>query len=296
MALRRGLGRAFARTPRSLQDRMMVLALRAIMVSAAVAVTEPARFALNELFLRHVVHGYQLRRSGRSLFVRHPGSDAWVVHEVIKRGVYLPPPEAARAIERGAGPPRIVDVGANIGSATLLFLERFPDARVLALEPNPENAALLRRTNDCNSLSGQCEVREIAAGTSPGVAQLKGFAGLVHFVRENTAEAVDRSPFLRPFQKEEGPPARIEVVDVLPLLDGADLVKMDIEGAEWPILQDPRFAGLRIASIVLEYHPQGAPAEDTTQAVRALLQNAGFTVGEPFDQHDGVGLIWAWRE
>ncbi len=294
--LGRLLERALARLPASFRDRLTALALRATMVSAASAVTRPLQFALNELFLRHRVGVYRLRGSGRTLFIRHPASDAWVVHEVIGRGVYSPPPEVMRAVARNGRPPRIVDLGAHVGSATLLFLDRFPDASVLDVEPNPETAALLARMIERNGLSRQCELRQVAAGTEPGTAMITGFSLLSHLVREDTREAVDQLPFLRPFQKQEGTPTQVEVIDVLPLLEGADLVKLDIEGAEWPILQDPRFAGLGIGAVVLEYHPQGAPDADTTQAVRRVLSDAGFVVGEPFDQHDGVGLLWAWRD
>ena len=43
-------------------------------------------------------------------------------------------------------PPRFVlDCGANVGYTTAYFLNRFPSARVVAVEPDPGNAALLRR-------------------------------------------------------------------------------------------------------------------------------------------------------
>jgi predicted O-methyltransferase YrrM len=42
--------------------------------------------------------------------------------------------------------PRIViDLGANVGYASLLFLNAFPEAFVLAVEPDPDNAAICRR-------------------------------------------------------------------------------------------------------------------------------------------------------
>ena len=47
-------------------------------------------------------------------------------------------------------------------------------------------------------------------------------------------------------------------VDVFPYLAAADLVKIDIEGSEWEILADARFAGIAARVLVLEYHPQGS--------------------------------------
>jgi FkbM family methyltransferase len=269
--------------------------MRAIMASAALGVTEPFRFALNELFLRRGVHKYELRRSGQTVFIRHPASDAWMLHEVINRRLYTPPPEVWHAIQARARSPRIVDLGAHVGTATLLFLELFPTARVLAVEPNPENAALLRRTIESNHLGEQCKLYQAAAGVVGGTATIVGSSGLSHLVRGDTVEAVDLMPPLRKFFPH-GVPTRVEVLDVFTLLDGVDLLKMDIEGAEWPILQDPRFSRIPISSLVMEYHPQGAPQAETIEAVRRLLSEAGFTVGQPFQQFGEVGLVWAWRE
>jgi FkbM family methyltransferase len=278
---------------RHLIDRLLELWLRMTVASAARVVTDPVRLASNELFLRRRVRSYRLRGSGWRIFIRHPMSDAWVVHEVLGRSVYRPPAEVRRVI--GASP-SIVDLGAHVGAATLLFLEAFPEAAVVAVEPNPQTAALLRRTIEANALGPRCEVREAAAGVAAGSATIDGFSLLSHLVRDGVEEAVDHFPFLRRYQDPGAARSRVEVIDVLPLLERADLVKMDIEGAEWPILQDPRLAQTPLKAIVLEYHPQGAPEADTTGAVRKALQTAGFTVGEPFDQHHGVGLVWAWRE
>jgi FkbM family methyltransferase len=288
--------RLLALAGRLLGERLPPLLLRTAMISAAVSVKETLTFAGRELFSRRCVGEYHLRRSGRTLFVRHPASDAWVVYEVLRRGVYLPPPEVERAIRAGTAAPRIVDLGAHVGSASLLLLERFPGAHVVAVEPNPDSAALLRRTVERNGLSAQWEVRQVAAGTERGTASIEGFSILSHFVREGAVEAIDYQPYLRRFQQDApARPTQVEVVDVFDLLQEADLVKMDIEGAEWPILQDPRFAQLPISALVLEYHPQGSPEHDTTALVSRLLEQAGFRLGKVFDEHDRVGLVWAWR-
>lgn len=287
--------RTMARMPRRIQDGIFEALVRGMTVSAARGVTPSARFALNELFLRRGVRRYRLRRSNRTLFIRHPVFDAWVVHEVINSRLYMPPPAVAQALGR-VDSPRIVDLGAHIGTATLLLLERFPTAHVLAVEPQPETAALLRRMVAANGLDGQCEVREAAAGVAAGTAVMEGFSLLAHFVRSDTEEAIDLLPPLRKYQVDEAERTDVEVVDVLPLLAGADLVKIDIEGAEWPILQDPRFASLGISALVLEYHPQGAPEADTLAAMGGILRGAGFTVDEPVEQHGSVGVVWAWRD
>ena len=50
------------------------------------------------------------------------------------------------------------------------------------------------------------------------------------------------------------------MVDVFATLEGhVALLKIDIEGAEWAILEDPRLAALDAEAIVLEWHAMGCP-------------------------------------
>lgn len=68
----------------------------------------------------------------------------------------------ARAVPRGA---HVVDVGANHGYFTLLMaLAAGSGARVLAVEPNPRLAALIRTTLDLNGMTPMSEVQAVAAG------------------------------------------------------------------------------------------------------------------------------------
>ncbi|MBV9452789.1 MAG: FkbM family methyltransferase, partial [Rubrobacter sp.] len=42
-------------------------------------------------------------------------------------------------------PQLIVDGGANVGYSSIYFAEKYPDTRIIAVEPNPENCALFRK-------------------------------------------------------------------------------------------------------------------------------------------------------
>jgi len=53
--------------------------------------------------------------------------------------------------------PLIIDAGANIGASPIYFLSRYPDALVVAIEPERNNCALLR--SNCEGL----DVRVIEA-------------------------------------------------------------------------------------------------------------------------------------
>ena len=72
------------------------------------------------------------------VIVRPGTTDAIVFDNNLVRRAY--------ACVRPRTPPRfIIDAGANVGYASAYFLSRFPEARVVALEPEPGNATIARR-------------------------------------------------------------------------------------------------------------------------------------------------------
>jgi FkbM family methyltransferase len=60
----------------------------------------------------------------------------------------------------------IVDAGANIGMFTLFVKLRYPDAEVLAFEPAPETAAILRQNIRLHELDGVA-VHQVGLGATP---------------------------------------------------------------------------------------------------------------------------------
>ena len=263
----------------------------AIAVAAARHVTDPVRFAANELAFRRVTRRYTVRGSGRQVLIRHPLLDAYILNEVLAGSAYEIP-SCVRASLAGRRL-KIVDVGAHVGMATLALLDQLPDAEVLAIEAHPDSAWLLQANIIINGLGDQVTAVAVAAGVSDGVMVMEGHSGLAHAARDDR-ELTDDVPFLH----RAAPDAKavsVPVVDALPLIADADMVKIDIEGSEWPILADARFRTLSARAVVLEYHPQGAPGPDPAEAAAALLRDAGFRVGEPFDVRGDAGVLWAWR-
>jgi FkbM family methyltransferase len=103
----------------------------------------PANVA--RLFARRL-HGapadglYSVRARGypHPFALRPHGSDPAVFRQVIRdRGYDVLPP--------GREPAFIVDCGANVGFSSIFFLERYPNCRLVAVEPDPANFAVLVR-------------------------------------------------------------------------------------------------------------------------------------------------------
>jgi FkbM family methyltransferase len=251
---------------------------------AASAVRPSGEFMANQMRAEHVA-SYRLRESGLRATIRHRSRDVAILNEIFggTGGIngYAPPSEVAAALDESQSP-RIMDLGANIGLFGLYVLGRWPTARITAFEPDPDNAALLERTIAANSLQRQWHLRRSAcsncAGTMPFAAGLFSEARIADPGEAGTVE--------------------VQTVDLFAEDHDLDLLKIDIEGGEWPILTDPRLAELKARAVVLEWHARGCPVPDAHSAARDLLSAAGYAqlldVGEPQGHTDGV--IWAWRQ
>ena len=69
--------------------------------------------------------------------------------------------------------PVIVDAGAYVGAASIWFSTQFPEARILAIEPNWENAELCRLNTRGRP---NVKVIEAAIGSEPGTVSLSNYA------------------------------------------------------------------------------------------------------------------------
>ncbi len=175
-----------------------------------------------------------------------------IAREMCLTGAYAPVEAAVVCAVLPAGG-TFVDVGANIGFFTLLGAARVGAAgRVVALEPHPEVAPVLRGNVRMNGLRN-VQVLQLAAADVSGTAALSGFvAGAGNSGVSTLAHA-----------SAAGVPAyevRCEPLDRV--LDdagvaAADLVKVDVEGAEARVLRGMR-DGLRAGRyhrVMVELHP-----------------------------------------
>jgi FkbM family methyltransferase len=237
-------------------------------------VDAPFRFAVNQSCRRAGIHTYRLRGSEIQIALRHGTLDNTAFTEVFVHKDYLPPAPVAEVIASLASP-RILDLGANIGAYALWALARDPTSRILSVEADPHNAAMLRTARDLNP-GASWELLEAAATNAPGTVSFA--AG--HEMGSHIARAEDQETIM------------VEAVDALPLLDDCDIAKIDIEGAEWEIISDQRLRGCEVRAIVVEYHArEGLSAATAVEYLRA----ATFEVYGPVVKSPDMGLIWGYR-
>jgi FkbM family methyltransferase len=241
-------------------------------------VRERRRFVANELRRRPATGVYRLRESGVAFALRHHTGDVMVLDEIFSQREYEPPPRLAEALARLSSTPRVLDLGANIGLFGVWTLGRFPAATIVAVEADPENAAVHRQTIEANGGGDRWQLVEAFASTTPGTVR---FAG--------GAQATSRAARLEEIAAE------VPTVDVLPYLADADFAKIDIEGAEWALLADPRFAESCPAIVVLEYHDAGLSDRDPAEKAAQALRTAGHEVVHAGRKpRFGAGLVWSF--
>jgi FkbM family methyltransferase len=140
----------------------------------------------------------------------------------------------------------VMDVGANIGAATLYFSLLYPAAEIFAFEPHPAAYRLL----EANTRTLQ-RVHRHAFGLFsvddevPLYLGATGTATSSVFQNSRTLDASERVKLrsVSEWLKENS----IETVDVL---------KIDTEGCEIPILRDMRHSLPSVKLIYLEYHSE----------------------------------------
>ncbi len=101
---------------------------------------------------RHVATdkgGYFTLADGSPLFVRDTEADREVCKDIFLKKDYALRRSwreaALNAFYAQATAPLIVDAGANIGAASVWFAQTFPRAKIAAVEPQPDNFALLQK-------------------------------------------------------------------------------------------------------------------------------------------------------
>lgn len=161
---------------------------------------------------------------------------------------------------RGLRDRTFVDVGANVGTATIPALTRFSAARAVAVEPAPENVKLLR----CNLISNDLEDRVVTINAA--LSDTVG-TGVLEFGRTNWGDHRLRGA-------ASGAPARYDEssrevgeVDVVTLdslvdagtvdLDAVGVVWVDTQGHEGQVLAGARSVVGAEVPVVIEYWPYG---------------------------------------
>jgi FkbM family methyltransferase len=178
--------------------------------------------------------------------------------------------EYAFASETSA--PTILDCGSHVGLSIAWFKRQFPQARIVAFEPDPRNFELLKANVAANGLEG-VELLNLAVSSRRGKARFFGEFGV--------ATPMSSAHSLRQEWGTQRSDAWV-LVDTVPLAEyitaPVDYLKLDIEGMELEVMKsiEPQLHLVRAAGI--EFHGTGADAAADEAALVALLRKSGFQV------------------
>lgn len=146
------------------------------------------------------------------------------------------PPSAVRSI---------LDVGANIGLASISFLNRFPEARVLAVEPDPGNYRICLE----NLAPYGARARVLLGALWPRCTRLALSRG-----------GDQREWATTVAEPEDAGEVTVQSWDMPTLLamagfETVDLLKIDIEGSERDLFEEPCEPWLaRVRNVCIELH------------------------------------------
>jgi len=167
------------------------------------------------------------------------GSDAFIFSEVFSHRYYdfaLP-----------FTPETIVDLGANAGFTSIFFARKYPDARIIAVEPISSNLEILRRNVELNDLDVSIVPAAIAVADGSVTMDISGL-DYGHLVIDDSAEM--------PKDCEVNEVNAISMRSLMAEfeLERIGLLKIDIEGYEKRLLTENCDWLRRVDAICIELH------------------------------------------
>jgi FkbM family methyltransferase len=240
-------------------------------------------YFLNANEFKHALGGhgavttpFDLRTSdGLTITIRRNYGDAMTVAEIFMDNCYvrdLAPPHSY---------PVVIDIGGFIGDFSLYAVKRLGARRVIVCEPSPRNWALLLKNIANNHYEDRIEPVNMAVTDGEEVMM-------------NVAAPDESQCMVSAYCQDGQPMQAVPGISLSQLLqdhsvDAVDLLKIDCEGGEYPILLNtPSEVYSRIRNIVFEYHDiEGGWAK--LEQVKKRLHEEGYSL------RTGRGLVSASR-
>jgi FkbM family methyltransferase len=178
------------------------------------------------------------------LTLRRTNSDIFVVRDVFESEDY----GFVRKMELPANA-TILDLGANIGLASLYFASLFAESKIFAVEPDGANCDLLERNCAPLIASGRLKLVRAFVGGADGSATIVRNDQSWGFKKGGAAEA----------GQEVIPCFSISTLLKQRPMEKIDLLKCDIEGSELELFSDCGSWIHLVQNLIIEVHPPYSP-------------------------------------
>jgi FkbM family methyltransferase len=197
-----------------------------------------------------------IQRDFGKLIIRKDSSDIRVFKQIFLDEVY-------HFFPSDFNPKVIVDAGANVGYSAVWFERKFPEAKIFAIEPEKSNFDILGK-----NVAKRSNIHPIQAGLWHEYAFLK-----LHDSKAGSWAFETRIP-------RKGEKTDVETVTIPDLLRNyqlaqIDLLKIDIEGAEYELFQNQAEEWLPfVTMIMIETHDRIKPG--CSQLIDRVVEPFGF--------------------
>lgn len=155
---------------------------------------------------------------------------------------------------------KIIDCGANIGLSVLYFKTICPTANIIAFEPDENNFQLLQmNSNALNDASISLHQKAV-------------------WIKDGTISFSSNSSMSSKISENEISDAIVEIpcVQLSSFLQSTvDLLKIDIEGAEYEVLKNIQGQLPQVENMFLEYHGDFSQNNELCE-IFDIIKNAGF--------------------
>lgn len=156
--------------------------------------------------------------------------------------------------------PYIIDCGANIGLSVIYLKQIAPDAKIIAFEPDKINFRLLNSNLKTQGIT-DVDTRMAAVWTENTVLKFSNNGNMSSKIGSN----------------DIGQTTDVEAVRLLDFMDREiDFLKMDIEGAEFKVLNDIHSKFPLIKNMFIEYHGTFANIKELNQ-IFSWIEQYGFS-------------------
>lgn len=163
--------------------------------------------------------------------------------------------------------PTVIEVGAYYGAYAVVLgkIVQQKQGKLIAIEPHPENFEVLRQNVVMNGLEQTVALEQVAVTQSCCTVGLSSHGSESSLVEQGTRSSVD----------VQGEP----LADILKRyeISRVDLLIIDVEGAELPVLLSLPWSRVEVGRIFCELHPnEWVKFGYTPEDFREFLQKRGF--------------------
>ena len=188
-------------------------------------------------------------------FITHdPASFLWTFEEIFVRNSY--------SFRHTGTAPKILDLGANIGLSVLFFKMCYPEALIVAFEPDPVIFECLNYNVTNNQLSN-VTLHQAAIWKEDGHLSF-------------SADGADGGSLVTPESAKSIPVRAVSFSKTLESQD-FDFLKMDIEGAENDVFFESEPYLDQFSQVFLEYHSLRSEDQKLPE-ILAILKEKGFRI------------------